>query len=53
MDRLGTEKYHSDGVLTSIMMAKGTQQATAQETPTKLTMTMAYLEQSAPFEDQR
>ena len=40
-DRLGMEKYHRDGVLTSIMIAKGTQQATAQETPTKLTMMMA------------
>jgi len=33
--------YHSDKVPTSMMMANGTQQATAQETPTKLTMMMA------------
>lgn len=50
-DRLGTGKYRKDRVITSIMIAKGTQQATAQETPTKLTMMMAYLELSASFED--
>ena len=33
------------------MMANGTQQATAQETPTKLTIMMAYLRQSAFFKD--
>jgi hypothetical protein len=37
----------SDRVLTSMMIANGTQQATAQEIPTKLTIMMAYLEQSA------
>jgi len=32
---------HGDEVLTSIIMANGTQQATAQEIPTKLTIMMA------------
>ena len=33
--------YRGDRVPTSIMMANGTQQATAQEIPTKLTTMMA------------
>jgi len=47
------EKFHPNKPPTSIMIANGTQQATAQETPTKLTIMMAYLEQSASFKDQR
>jgi hypothetical protein len=32
---------HGDEMLTSMMMANGTQQATAQQIPTKLTIMMA------------
>jgi hypothetical protein len=46
---LAIRNYAQNKSRTSMMMANGTQQATAQEIPTKLTRMMAYIKQSAPF----
>ena len=47
-ERLPSEQNKSP---TSMMMAKGTQHATAQEIPTKLTRMMAYIGQLVVFDN--